>query len=216
MRAVAAGAWRGTKGAGAWAYRHSEFGRAFPHGLFPERAERRRRRKRFEPRSGGGGSGGGSSSGGGGGSKGGKSATGEQKREVNRVLRAREGEHYEVLQLTADATTREAKSAFRRLARLLHPDKSSVPRTADAFFRLQAAHEVLADADRKAEYDRMRDLGAFSGGGGFGGFGGGAQSRGGYRAQQPPPQRGGGWGGGGGFDPFASAWRQQARRQSRW
>ena len=90
------------------------------------------------------------------------------------MLRAREGEHYEVLQLTADATTREAKSAFRRLARLLHPDKSSVPRTADAFFRLQAAHEVLADADRKAEYDRMRDLGAFSGGGGFGGFGGGA------------------------------------------
>ena len=52
-----------------------------------------------------------------------------------------------------------------------------MPRTADAFFRLQAAHEVLADADRKAEYDRMRDLGAFSGGGGFGGFGGGAQSR---------------------------------------
>ena len=38
------------------------------------------------------------------------SATGEQKREVNRVLRAREGEHYEVLQLTADVTTRDHAS----------------------------------------------------------------------------------------------------------
>ena len=148
---------------------------SLPHGLFPER-ERRRRRKRFEPRSGGGGGGGGGIA---------AAAAAEQGREVGDGRAEARGEPR-----AAGARGRALRSAaaHRRrddprgqvgvpTARAAPPPRpSSVPRTADAFFRLQAAHEVLADADRKAEYDRMRDLGAFSGGGG-GGFGGGAQSR---------------------------------------
>jgi hypothetical protein len=44
-------------------------------------------------------------------------------------------------------------AAYRRLARVLHPD---VPRTGDAeaFMRLKAAYDVLGDAERRAAYDR--------------------------------------------------------------
>jgi len=75
----------------------------------------------------------------------------QQVREVRRILGS--NDHYAVLQLKPDCTTKDAKSAFRRLARVIHPDKSDVPQTQDAFVKLQAAHAVLSDDGQRTVYD---------------------------------------------------------------
>lgn len=67
---------------------------------------------------------------------------GRQTEQVRRVMAA--GDHYAVLELADSSSTREVKSSFRALARLLHPDKSSVPETERAFLRLQEAHGAPA------------------------------------------------------------------------
>jgi hypothetical protein len=61
--------------------------------------------------------------------------------------------HYEVLELDPAAAPEVIAAAFRRKARLFHPD---VPGTgnAAAFMRVKAAYEVLGDARRRAAYDR--------------------------------------------------------------
>lgn len=84
----------------------------------------------------------------------------EQRSHIHRILKLEEGDHYGVLQLEGGsrASARQAKSAFRKLARLLHPDKCKERRAHDAFLRLQAADETLSDADKRAEYDQKRSL----------------------------------------------------------
>ena len=59
--------------------------------------------------------------------------------------------HYDVLGLGPAATATEIKAAWRRAARLNHPDRGG----SDEQFHLAAeAYEVLSDPARKAEYDR--------------------------------------------------------------
>ncbi|XP_037461281.1 chaperone protein dnaJ 11, chloroplastic-like [Triticum dicoccoides] len=61
--------------------------------------------------------------------------------------------HYEVLGLGAGASRGEIKSAYRRLAREVHPD--AVRGGGDeGFIRLHAAYATLADPDERARYDR--------------------------------------------------------------
>ncbi|VAI81260.1 unnamed protein product [Triticum turgidum subsp. durum] len=61
--------------------------------------------------------------------------------------------HYEVLGLGAGASRGEIKSAYRRLAREMHPD--AVGGGGDkGFIRLHAAYATLADPDERARYDR--------------------------------------------------------------
>jgi DnaJ-class molecular chaperone len=101
---------------------------------------------------------------------------------------------YDVLGVKRDATEREIRTAFRRLARRHHPDVN--PGNADAetrFKEINAAYEVLSDADSRKKYDRYgdqwqhadqieamrRQQGAGFGGPGLGGqpgFGGGGTS----------------------------------------
>ena len=61
--------------------------------------------------------------------------------------------YYAALEVDRTATREAIVAAFRRKARLLHPD---VPGTGDAsaFIRVQQAYEVLHDAERRAAYDR--------------------------------------------------------------
>jgi hypothetical protein len=84
----------------------------------------------------------------------------EQRAQIRRILSLDEDDHYGALQLDPSArpTARMAKSAFRGLARLLHPDKCKEKRAHDAFLRLQAADSVLSDPDKRAEYDQTRAL----------------------------------------------------------
>jgi len=61
--------------------------------------------------------------------------------------------YYARLAVPPNATTQQIAAAFRRRARIVHPD---VPGTGDAaaFVALKAAYDVLADPLRRAEYDR--------------------------------------------------------------
>ncbi|KAM1617141.1 hypothetical protein TB2_015794 [Malus domestica] len=64
---------------------------------------------------------------------------------------------YEVLGIHAGATCQEIKSAYRKLARVVHPDvaKSS----ADEFMKVHEAYSTLSDAQKRADYDRKMLIG---------------------------------------------------------
>jgi len=63
-------------------------------------------------------------------------------------------DHYLTLGIRRGASTREITRAYRRLARLYHPDVSAAPAlTVDRFLAVQEAYETLSDARRRADYD---------------------------------------------------------------
>ncbi len=62
-------------------------------------------------------------------------------------------DYYLILRLTPEATEREIRSAYRRLAIELHPDTSGFG--SDPFLELQEAYSVLSDPVRRAVYDRQ-------------------------------------------------------------
>lgn len=72
---------------------------------------------------------------------------------------------YEVLGVGRDADEAAIKSAFRRLARELHPDVNKHDPDAEEKFKEAAeAYEILSDAERRATYDRYGHEGLRSGG----------------------------------------------------
>ena len=61
---------------------------------------------------------------------------------------------YLILGVEPEASLREVKRAYTRLARRYHPDINPGDREAEAFYRQATeAYETLADPDRRAEYD---------------------------------------------------------------
>jgi DnaJ-class molecular chaperone len=80
-------------------------------------------------------------------------------------------DYYEVLGLSHDANKAEVKTAFRRLARELHPDVNDHDPEAEEKFKAAAeAYEVLSDPERRRAYDAYGHEG-LRGGGAPGGFG---------------------------------------------
>ncbi|OVA19645.1 DnaJ domain [Macleaya cordata] len=64
---------------------------------------------------------------------------------------------YEVLGLPMGATGHEIKAAYRKLARVCHPDVLAIDRkdnSADAFIKIHAAYSTLSDPEKRADYDR--------------------------------------------------------------
>jgi len=99
-------------------------------------------------------------------------------------------DYYAVLGVSASATQAEIKKQYRKLAAKHHPDKNpNDPKSAERFKEISEAYQVLGDADKRKQYDQMRQLGA------FGGFPG--QRRGG-----PSPGAGGPFGGSAGGQTF--------------
>jgi len=83
-----------------------------------------------------------------------------------------EKDYYQVLGVPKNATAAEIKKAYRKLAQQHHPDAN--PGNTDAeerFKEISGAYDVLGDQEKRASYDRVRDMGA-AGYGGFGGPGG--------------------------------------------
>ena len=62
---------------------------------------------------------------------------------------------YEVLGLARAASDDEIKSAYRRLAKQLHPDvNDNDPEVAERFKEVAAAYAILGDAEQRGRYDR--------------------------------------------------------------
>jgi len=96
---------------------------------------------------------------------------------------------YSILGVARSASEKDIKSAYRKLAKELHPDRNKDnPKAAERFSEVTAAYDLLSDKDKRARFDRGEidadgnpmGFGGFGGGGGSGGFGGGAQR--GFRA----------------------------------
>jgi curved DNA-binding protein len=113
---------------------------------------------------------------------------------------------YEVLGLTRSATADEINKAYRKLSKKYHPDRNPGDKEADAKYKeVQAAHDILGDAQKKAQFDQFGFAGPQTGfPGGAGGFPGGFPG-GGQGAQFDPEAAqqlfdlfGGGMGGGAG------------------
>ena len=62
---------------------------------------------------------------------------------------------YDILQVKPTATHAELKAAYRRLAKLYHPDKN--PFSEEKFKQLKEAYETLIDPARRKKYDLKRN-----------------------------------------------------------
>ncbi|MGZ4812698.1 MAG: molecular chaperone DnaJ [Terriglobales bacterium] len=78
-------------------------------------------------------------------------------------------DYYEVLGVTRTATEQEVKSAYRKLALQYHPDRNpDNPDAEERFKECTEAYTVLADADKRSNYDRFGHAGVSGmGAGGF-------------------------------------------------
>lgn len=65
-------------------------------------------------------------------------------------------DYYETLGVARTATAEEIKQAFRKLARIHHPDVAKNKVTGEAKFKeINEAYEVLSDPDKKRKYDEL-------------------------------------------------------------
>ena len=81
-------------------------------------------------------------------------------------------DYYKTLGVERSASDAEIKKAYRKLARLHHPDINPGNKTAETKFKeITEAYEVLSDKDKREKYDRFgRDWQRYQqGGGGAGG-----------------------------------------------
>ena len=84
-------------------------------------------------------------------------------------------DYYEVLGVDKNASEKDIKLAFRRLAKKYHPDVNKEPGAEEKFKEAQEAYAVLSDEGRRKQYDQFghaafENNGAGAGPGGFSGF----------------------------------------------
>ena len=76
---------------------------------------------------------------------------------------------YDVLGVSRDASDKDIKSAFRKLAVKYHPDKGG---DEQKFKEISEAYDTLSDPQKRKQYDQMRMFGGMPGAGGAaGGYG---------------------------------------------
>jgi len=63
-------------------------------------------------------------------------------------------DYYKIMGVSKDATEKEIKTAYRKLARNYHPDISKEANAEERFKEMGEAYEVLRDPVKKAEYDQ--------------------------------------------------------------
>ncbi|KAI3322093.1 hypothetical protein HD806DRAFT_500978 [Xylariaceae sp. AK1471] len=65
-------------------------------------------------------------------------------------------DYYAVLGVIMTADAQAIRAAYRKLARVTHPDKNPSPNSKEEFQRIQAAYETLNDPTARKLYDDMR------------------------------------------------------------
>ena len=110
-------------------------------------------------------------------------------------------DYYKILGVDRNIPQKDVRAAYRKRAKLFHPDlHPNDPKAKAKFQALNEAYEVIGDPDKRAKYDqygeKWREADAFQGGaGGFGG-GGAGNPFGGFDFSQFSGS------GGGGFSSF--------------
>ncbi len=65
------------------------------------------------------------------------------------------GDPYETLGVKRDADEKAIRAAYRKLAKRFHPDLNpGKPEAAERFKQINAANDILSDADKRARFDR--------------------------------------------------------------
>jgi curved DNA-binding protein len=93
-------------------------------------------------------------------------------------MMASQKDYYQIMGLSRDASAKDIKMAYRRLARKYHPDLNKDPHAEEQFKAVGEAYEVLKDPEKRKMYDMGgQQEQAFhdhytrqAGGGGYGGF----------------------------------------------
>ncbi len=70
-------------------------------------------------------------------------------------------DYYGILGIERDAVAEEIRSAYRELARRLHPDTSENTKDSELFLQLQEAYEVLSIPEKRAKYDASLPASSF-------------------------------------------------------
>lgn len=102
-------------------------------------------------------------------------------------------DYYKILGVSKNASEKEIRSAFRKLARQYHPDVNPNNKSAEEKFKeINEANEVLSDPEKRKQYDEMLNYyeqygrwpgaAAGAGAGARGGYGGGNYQ---YRTVNP-------------------------------
>ncbi|MCT7984660.1 J domain-containing protein [Laspinema sp. A4] len=66
---------------------------------------------------------------------------------------------YETLRVSPQATQSEIKQAYRRLVKLVHPDKNLESSDSERMIQINGAYEILGDPQRRQSYDRRQTSG---------------------------------------------------------
>ncbi|XP_054611110.1 dnaJ homolog subfamily B member 13 isoform X3 [Dunckerocampus dactyliophorus] len=64
-------------------------------------------------------------------------------------------EYYEKLEINRNATDADIKKAYRRLALKFHPSSNKEPESAEKYYQLGEAYDVLSDPRKRATYDKF-------------------------------------------------------------
>uniref|UniRef100_A0A8C0AZG3 DnaJ homolog subfamily C member 10 n=1 Tax=Buteo japonicus TaxID=224669 RepID=A0A8C0AZG3_9AVES len=76
------------------------------------------------------------------------------------VLVCTDQDYYSLLGISKEASSREIRQAFKKLALKLHPDKNqNDPNAHENFLKINRAYEVLKDEDLRKKYDKYGEKG---------------------------------------------------------